>query len=466
VRDKIKICFIYLMNAIQAGKIYTGDHPKFKEYLNRLYDVVQDILRDRKDLVLGIIGGEAAWEDEIFFHLRGKLGLLIDFLEKNGVERIIFQQGLRFEELREFIIFLTRVKRQDKISEQEYFSLHGIQNIRAGKLRTMVKAEGAAAEAAETRTRYESSVQTVSQAINVVLENDEVDYLDLRFNILGIMEDFVGRHQELLNLVSVKRRDLVTFVHLLNVTLLAMFFGSKLQFAKDDVLDLGIAALYHDVGKLYISLKVIQKESKLSDKEFLQVRNHPLLGARILDGYKDALGILPIVVAYEHHLRYDLTGYPKSPYHRKPHPASMMVSICDVYDALALKRSYKKDYPPEKIHELMMLERGKIFDPQLLDKFFSFMGVWPLGTLVSMSDGRVGVVRSVNEAEPDRPSVQVLAPENAGEVVDLALRPDVRVVASLNPQGEGAKYLPLIGCPEPPADAGGDEAGEPEADIG
>ncbi len=466
MRDKIKICFIYLMNAIQAGKIYTGDHPKFKEYLNRLYDVVQDILRDRKDLVLGIIGGEAAWEDEIFFHLRGKLGLLIDFLEKNGVERIIFQQGLRFEELREFIIFLTRVKRQDKISEQEYFSLHGIQNIRAGKLRTMVKAEGAAAEAAETRTRYESSVQTVSQAINVVLENDEVDYLDLRFNILGIMEDFVGRHQELLNLVSVKRRDLVTFVHLLNVTLLAMFFGSKLQFAKDDVLDLGIAALYHDVGKLYISLKVIQKESKLSDKEFLQVRNHPLLGARILDGYKDALGILPIVVAYEHHLRYDLTGYPKSPYHRKPHPASMMVSICDVYDALALKRSYKKDYPPEKIHELMMLERGKIFDPQLLDKFFSFMGVWPLGTLVSMSDGRVGVVRSVNEAEPDRPSVQVLAPENAGEVVDLALRPDVRVVASLNPQGEGAKYLPLIGCPEPPADAGGDEAGEPEADIG
>ena len=147
------------MNAIQAGKIYTGDHPKFKEYLNRLYGVVQEILEDRKELVLGIIGGEAAWEDEIFFNLRGKLGLLIDFLEKNGVERIIFQQGLRFEELREFIIFLTRVKRQEKISEQEYFSLHGIQNIRAGKLRTMVKGEADATEAEETRTRYESSVQ-------------------------------------------------------------------------------------------------------------------------------------------------------------------------------------------------------------------------------------------------------------------------------------------------------------------
>ena len=115
-----------------------------------------------------------------------------------------------------------------------------------------------------------------------------------------------------------------------------------------------------------------------------------------------------------------------------------MVSICDVYDALALKRSYKKDYPPEKIHELMMLEKGKIFEPQLLDKFFQFMGVWPVGTLVAMSDGRVGVVRATNELDIDRPSVQVIAPENAGETVDLALRPDVRILESLNPQGEGA----------------------------
>ena len=459
MRDKIKICFIYLMNAIQAGKIYSGDHPKFREYLNRLYTIVQEILEDRKELILGIIGGEAAWEDEIFFHLRGKLGLLIDFLEKNGVERIIFQQGLRPEELREFIIFLTRVKRQQKISEQEYFNLHGIRNIRAGKLRTMVRGEGVVAEVEATRSRYEGSVRTVSHALNVVLEKDEVDYLDLRFNILGIMEDFVGRHQELLNLVSVKRRDLVTFVHLLNVTLLAMFFGSKLMFSKDDVLDLGIAALYHDVGKLYISLKVIQKKSKLSDSEFLQVRNHPILGARILEGYKDALGILPIVVCYEHHLRHDMTGYPRSPYARKPHPASMIVSICDVYDALALKRSYKKDYPPEKIHELMMLEKGKIFEPQLLDKFFQFMGVWPVGTLVEMSDGRVGVVRSQTESDIERPSVQILAPENAGEVVDLVTRREVRICRSLNPHAEGARFLPLLGVPEPPAGAG-DEADE------
>ncbi len=448
MRDKAKLCFIHLMNAIQAGKIYAGEHPKFTEYLEKLHSGLQAILEERKEVVLGIIGGEPAWEDEIFFTLRGKLAPLIDFLDKNDVERIVFEQGLRFEEVRQFIIFLTRTKKLSNVSEQEYFNLHGIQNIRAGRVRALVPGEGGPeAEGDLLTTRFETSVQTVSHSINVVLNEEDVDYLDLRFNILAIMEDFVGRHQELLNLVSVKKKDLVTFVHLLNVALLSMFFASKLDFSKDDVLDLGIAALYHDVGKLYVSQKVIQKKKALSEKEFSQIRNHPLLGAKILEGYKDSLGILPMVVAYEHHLRYDLTGYPKGAYPRKPHLASLMITICDVYDALALRRSYKKDYPPDKIHEVMMLDKGKTFDPVLLDKFFQFMGVWPVGTLVSLDDGRTGVVRQVHEQDIFRPAVQIIAPANEGEMIDLLERNDLGIQAALNPHKEGKPFLDLIRAP-------------------
>ncbi|MEN6312203.1 MAG: HD domain-containing phosphohydrolase, partial [Acidobacteriota bacterium] len=207
------------------------------------------------------------------------------------------------------------------------------------------------------------------------------------------------------------------------------------------------AALYHDVGKLYVSQKVIQKKKALSEKEFGQIRNHPLLGAKILEGYKDSLGILPMVVAYEHHLRYDLTGYPKGAYPRKPHLASLMIAICDVYDALALRRSYKKDYPPDKIHEVMMLDKGKTFDPVLLDKFFQFTGVWPVGTLVSLDDGRTGVVRQVHEQDIFRPAVQIIAPANEGEMIDLLERNDVGIQAALNPHKEGKPFLDLIRAP-------------------
>jgi hypothetical protein len=125
----------------------------------------------------------------------------------------------------------------------------------------------------------------------------------------------------------------------------------------------------------------------------------------------------------------------------------MMIAICDVYDALALKRSYKKDYPPDKIYEVMMLDKGKNFDPLLLDKFFQFTGVWPVGTLVSLSDERIGVVRQVHEQAIFSPTVEIIAPDSRGEMVDLVKEKDVRVKASLNPQGEGKPYLPFIASP-------------------
>lgn len=449
MRDKVKRCFLLLMNAIQAGKIYSEDHPKFREFIDRLFAVLLELLENRKELALGIVSGELAWEEEIFFELSQKLGSLISFLEENQVERIIFTQGLQLEELRKFIVLLARPRRSAQTDENGLLSRDSFQNIRAGRLRAMVRSGDPAWESDELKKKYLGSVKAVSQSLNLVLEEQEVDYLDLRFNLLKIMEDFFGRHEELLNLVSVKERDLITFVHLLNVSLLVMFFASKLGFSKDDVLDLGIAALYHDIGKLYISEKIIKKKGRLTEAEFQQIQTHPIIGASILEGYKESLGYLPMVAAFEHHLRYDLTGYPRLPYTRKPHLASMMIAICDVYDALALKRSYKRDYPPDKIYEVMMMDRGKAFSPQLLDKFFQFVGLWPVGTIAVLSDGRVGVVRQVNEHDITRPVVEIIEGVGSGEKIDLSNHGGLSVVKALNPRGQGKKYLRCLRLARP-----------------
>ncbi|MGB9907858.1 MAG: HD-GYP domain-containing protein [Candidatus Saccharicenans sp.] len=441
MRDKVKRCFLLLMNAIQAGKIYAPDHPKSQEFISQLYASLKELLQQRQELALGIVSGELAWEEEIFFDLSGKLAALIGFLEESRIERIVFSQGLSLEELRQFIVSLARAKKSGPGEEKAGPDLNGLQHIRAGRLRASVRNNLMERQEPELKKKYFGAVQTVDQSLNLVLDEQEVDYLDLRFNLLNIMENFFGRHQELLNLVSVKERDLITFVHLLNVTLLVMFFASRLGLARDDVLDLGLAALYHDIGKLYISRKIIKKKGRLTEAEFQQVQSHPIIGTRILQGYKDSLGYLPMVAAYEHHLRYDLSGYPKLPYNRKPHLASMMISICDVYDALALKRSYKKEYPPDKIYELMMMEKGKAFPPELLDKFFQFVGLWPVGTIALLSDGRVGVVRQVNEQDIARPVVEIIAPENNGEQIDLSQNGGLSIIRALDPRAESKKYL-------------------------
>jgi len=440
MKPDVKNVFISLLNAIQAGKIYSESHPTFKEFVDVFYRRLVEHLGDKREIILGIIEGELAWEDEIYFELSQRLKSLVEFLQECGINRIIFRPGLRPDELSAFIALLTRPGKKRSLESQETDELQGLENIHVGKLRA--RAAGPATGDRERYARYEGSLEFASRSLTAVLNKEEIDFLDLRFNILNVMENFLGRHQELLNLISMKEKDLITFVHLLHVSVLSMSFASKLGFAKDDVLDLGIAALFHDVGKLHISSEILKKEGKLADDELARIKDHPFLGSMILQGYQDALGILPPVVAFEHHLRFDRKGYPKVSYPRPPHVASLIVSLCDVYDALALKRSYKADYPSNKIYEIMNLEKGKLFDPALLDRFFQIIGVWPIGTIVMLADGRIAVVREVNEQDIFKPKVEVVHPESTGEIIDLLeAKERVQVLEALNPMGKGQKYL-------------------------
>jgi HD-GYP domain-containing protein (c-di-GMP phosphodiesterase class II) len=230
-----------------------------------------------------------------------------------------------------------------------------------------------------------------------------------------------------------------------------MYFSSKLGFAKEDSLDIGIAGLFHDIGKIYISRKIINKPDKLGTEEFERMKSHAILGAEILLGYADHLGILPVVVCFEHHLKFDMKGYPKSPFVQKPHIATMIVSICDVYDALAQRRGYKIDYSPDFIYNVMTRERGEAFDPELVDKFFKIMGVWPIGSIVALSDNRIAVVTDEHEDDIFSPTVKVIASapgqqeQDQGEAIDLSKAKDtLKIDHYLNPWKEGKEYLRLV----------------------
>jgi HD-GYP domain-containing protein (c-di-GMP phosphodiesterase class II) len=175
------------------------------------------------------------------------------------------------------------------------------------------------------------------------------------------------------------------------------------------------------------------------------MKHHTTQGAEILVKYTDAVGKLPAVVAYEHHLRYDMKGYPRLSYPRKPHVAAMIISLCDVYDALAQRRSYKKDFPPKKIYSIMMDGKGKSFDPELLESFFRVIGVWPIGTIVSLSNRRIAIVRKTNEKDIFNPIVEVIHPIKRREVIDLSdEKTKIKITKSLNPFKEGKKHLERI----------------------
>ncbi|MDD5155541.1 MAG: HD domain-containing protein [Candidatus Omnitrophica bacterium] len=448
--EKVEIIIRNIISSLQMAKLYSSAHPIFKNSLTKAYESLRSILEDMTELIIGIIGNELAFEKEIFFELSRMAEPMIAYLKERGIERIVFHSGLQEQELEKFIAFLSEYPQDTGKDPQEILTSLGIRNISAGKIKVgSSKAEAEAlrgtAQIINYLDLYNNYQGNVSQSIENVLDNETVDYLALRLGVTSIMENLILRHQELLKLATIKRYDLNTFVHIVNVSILAMYFSSKLGFSRDNVLTIGIAGLFHDIGKLYISRKIIGKQDKLTGEEFEKIKNHALLGAEILLKYVNAMGILPAVVAFEHHLKYDLSGYPRLAFAQKPHIASLIISICDVYDALSQRRSYKSEYPPNRIYDFMIKEKGRYFDPVLLERFFKITGVWPIGTIVLLSDSRVAVVRQENEEEIFCPKVEVIHPADRQELIDLRQQKEsLKIERALNPFTEAKPYLALI----------------------
>jgi putative nucleotidyltransferase with HDIG domain len=434
---------LHFFALIQIGKLYPRDHPRFCEAIDKAYDSLLRILEGESEIIIGIVDEEVVCGDNIFFSLSQNLQSSIVYLLDRNIERVIIRRALKKEELSNFIFLLANSKEDLRKDPQKFITLKGIKNIRTGTLKDYSKLEKEGEEDWEIlRKIYRTSAASFSQFIGDVISGNDIEKLDLKFKILNIMEYFGGRHQELLNLVSIKNKDILTYVHLLNVSILAMQLSDKLGFSRDHIVDIGIAALFHDIGKISISSKIIKKPGKLSPAEFDKIKEHPILGMKILNKYVDNLGLLPAVVAFEHHLRFDLSGYPKLPYTKSPHLASFIVSLCDVYDALAQRRTYKKDFPPNKIYELMKQDKGKLFHPELFDHFFKTIGVWPIGSIVALSDGCIAVVRDVNEHKIFRPKVEVIEPEQKCGIIDLSEKKcRLEISKALNPFAEGKDYL-------------------------
>lgn len=444
--NKHKKVLVHFFSALQTGKLYSRDHPLFHQTIEKSYQSLKRALEKKTEIVIGMVNEEIACEEEIYFDLSRKSRSSILYLLDRNIEKIYIHKALTKDEWGEFIGLLSSSKNELSQDSQKVLTLHGIRNIKTSEIKddSIFLIEGAE-DWQVMQKIYESSVDSYVRSVENILNLDDVDYIDLRFNLLNVMENFVGRHQEIMSLIEIKNKDLLTYVHLMNVSILSMHLSAKLGYVKDDVLDIGVAALFHDIGKIYISSEILKKKTKLTEQEFSKIKDHSILGARILDEYTETLGILPAVVAFEHHRRYDQTGYPHVVYPKKPFIISLIVSICDVYDALAQRRTYKKDSPPNEIYEIMIKDHGKLFHPDLLDRFFEVTGVWPVGTIVSLSDGSIGVVREINERDIHGPKVEVISPDVKKRFVDInADKGKIDIVAPVNPYGEGKKYLEAV----------------------
>jgi HD-GYP domain-containing protein (c-di-GMP phosphodiesterase class II) len=173
------------------------------------------------------------------------------------------------------------------------------------------------------------------------------------------------------------------------------------------LLEFGLSALMHDIGKIRTPKEILNKPEQLTEEEFTIMRRHVVDGAELLRRTPE-MPILAPVIAFEHHLRLDGSGYPYGAKRPTLNLGTMLCSISDVYDAMRSQRAYQQVFPTDRILAVLKRADGTQFDQHLVRRFVQLLGIYPPGTLVKLGSGEVAVVTRGHAPDPYRPRVRVL----------------------------------------------------------
>lgn len=243
----------------------------------------------------------------------------------------------------------------------------------------------------------------------------------------------------LISLARLKTVDDYTFMHSIAVCGLMLSLGRQLGLDARQLRDAGMAGLLHDLGKAVVPANVLNKPGKLTDAEFDLVKKHPQLGHAILIE-AGKVGEIALDVCLHHHERVDGTGYPHGLKGSAISLYAKMGTVCDVYDAITSNRPYKTGWnPAESIRQMAGWSKGH-FDERVFYAFVKSVGIYPVGSLVRMASGRLGVVTEQNEGGLTTPRVKLFFSIGADariptEIIDLSHKGMVdRIIGREDPE--------------------------------
>ncbi|MCR4398626.1 MAG: HD-GYP domain-containing protein, partial [Firmicutes bacterium] len=222
------------------------------------------------------------------------------------------------------------------------------------------------------------------------------------------------------SIATLRSLDEYTFVHSLNVSVLALVIGVESGLGRKGLIELGVGALLHDVGKAIVPVNLLNKPDELTDQEMAIMKLHTIEGFQILRS-QPGVSLLSAHVAFQHHERMDGLGYPRGLTGDEIHCYARMTAVADVMDALTAPRPYRRGLLPDQARNLVASLGGSHLDGVYVSILVNRVSVFPAGTVVRLASGEVGIIARQSPSDPARPVVRVLSDQSLQPVAPYEL---------------------------------------------
>ncbi len=455
---KVEAVLTHLSGAIKGRGLYPAGHPAVLAPVSKAHQLLQTVLKVKDPVVLGIVDETLVVEEKPFYDAPPPVGEVATRLIEREIGGLLFRRGVTLNEVLALLDVLTREPEALKAGGGPRQALAG-QQVEHIDVRQV--SEGEDDIERQAQEAYADAIGVVTNVFQEVRLGRIPKAAEARKVVVQLGDLILKDRDVLLGLTMLKDYDNYTYNHSVNVCILCLSLGERLRLDQDQLVQVGIAGLLHDIGKTSVCLDLIRKPGKLSQQEFDEIKKHPTAGAKIL---KRMAGIHPeaVLAVLQHHLRYNRSGYPPIPEHVRVSPLSYIVAIADTYDALTTVRSYQPAHQPRDALDIMAALAGTDLAPDYLQAFVEMLGIYPVGTLVRLDSNEVGLVCRTNPGHPTAPRVKLLFDADGGRLdppveIDLSTvdprtgQPQRQIVATVDPalkQVDVAAILgPLVAMP-------------------
>lgn len=360
--------------AVTNVRLYEAGHPRAGHYFNTTFSTLQQLLRSKQEITLLLIGNDLVVNNHPLPADAPNFARFHRLLREKGVERLTFIWGLSENEFRVFV---------EDLAARDDQPLKSSRCIKLGKVALRVKGEALNEDDESQTPQVKENLAAMREVRDEKYDEVKSLYSDARHHkkidirgvddmVKGFIQGFAHGINPLGIMASLKSSDEYTFTHVVNVCILTMSQAESLGFSGNQLYQIGVSSMLHDVGKLFIPDEIINKPGQLTKEERSIIENHAIQGARYILRL-DHIPKLAVLGALEHHIKYDGTGYPLLHRGWKTNIVSQMIAISDVFDALRSRRVYSDPKPQDIILDILKKEKGVAFNPMLVDNFMKIV---------------------------------------------------------------------------------------------